>query len=1214
MNKLRAYGVTCILFLAAAAVQATTIVLPTDEQLVSKAPAIVEATVVSSTPVDRGGAIWTETVVSVTRTLKGNVPQTITIQEPGGELGDRITMIYGTPEFAPGERVLLFVSPDKQRGGYRVVDLFVGKFSAGEMVNGRRLWLRDDEGQDVNLLDGDLRPVHGRNVQRDAAGFEEFIHERIEGRPGRRNYGVENPVLKPRGHSAAATSDSDESTSITSNFTLISTTVYRWFLFDKGGTAQWYHHGSQPGYTDGGLSELKSGMSSWTSYSSATIYYAYAGALDVAPGGMGRRNQRNEVLFNDPLNEIEGTWSRSTGGVVGIGGFNGVSSGGMWTPPFTADAKYVEGSIRAYEIVEANLVIQDGVTPANGISSKSLAEILAHEFGHTLGFGHSADNTALMYATLTGLGPQLREDDKLAARWLYPNGTGTAPAPTVPAAPSNLAVSVSGNNLDLTWKDNASDETGQSVYLAAGTGSFNKVADVGANVVSTRISGLAGGTYRAYVVAFNSAGTSAASNTVSATVAAAPVASFSFTPSSGTAGVTSFTFYDQSTGTISSRHWNFGDGTTSTAATPTKIYANAGQYTVTLTVSGGGVTSQASKALSVSASLSASFVFSPANPLTTDTVRFTDQSAGAPTAWRWAFSDGSVLTQQNPSKQFTTAGTHSVTLTVYRNNESASATRSISVTNPVSAVPAVIASFSSPSSVATGSPVTFTDTSSGSPTSWSWSFGDGRTSSSQNPVISWAAPGTYHVTLTAANSSSSSTTSKSVTVTSMAAYRTLISAAAQTSGIGGTTWKTELSLFNAGSQGASVTLTYVPSAGSTIQQRSLFLSPKQSVTYANALLDIFGMSSGAGGIGIEATSAGTSADLRVTSRTFTTDSLGTFGQAVPDVALEALQRTLYITGIQSNAAFRTNIGLTNRANAAVAATLTLHNSAGALLGSRSITIPANSFQQSPLSTYFPVVTGGSYDVLTMKMVAGASDSVSAFASVVDNVSQDPIYLQAVSPAVGTTLTVPAVGRAVGANNTFWRSDVTLFNPTAASMGLTLRYGSQTRTISIGAGGTVVQADILSLFGQSSGTGALRVTWSGATGPVVTSRTYTTASGGGTYGQSVEPIAVFARQMFVPGLRNDGTYRTNLGFVNGGGEAEWFTVSILSAAGSELGRTTLSLAPGAQVQYSVAALFPSLPSTIGSFTLKVEGDHNAQLFGYGSMIDNRTADPVFFAGR
>jgi len=56
--------------------------------------------------------------------------------------------------------------------------------------------------------------------------------------------------------------------------------------------------------------------------------------------------------------------------------------------------------------------------------------------------------------------------------------------------------------------------------------------------------------------------------------------------------------------------------------------------------------------------------------------------------------------------------------------------------------------------------VNFTDQSTGSPTSWSWSFGDGGTSTQQNPSHIYTNPGTYTVSLTAANNCGSDTETK----------------------------------------------------------------------------------------------------------------------------------------------------------------------------------------------------------------------------------------------------------------------------------------------------------------------------------------------------------------------------------------------------------------------------------------------------------------------
>ncbi|MHB8275857.1 MAG: PKD domain-containing protein [Dermatophilaceae bacterium] len=62
--------------------------------------------------------------------------------------------------------------------------------------------------------------------------------------------------------------------------------------------------------------------------------------------------------------------------------------------------------------------------------------------------------------------------------------------------------------------------------------------------------------------------------------------------------------------------------------------------------------------------------------------------------------------------------------------------------------------------------VQLTDASTGSPTSWSWNFGDGTTSAVQNPSVSYATAGTYTVTLTASNASGAGTVAtQTITVT-----------------------------------------------------------------------------------------------------------------------------------------------------------------------------------------------------------------------------------------------------------------------------------------------------------------------------------------------------------------------------------------------------------------------------------------------------------------
>ena len=1039
------YGVTCVLVLVAAAARATTIVMPTDAQLVEKSPVIVRGTVVSSTAVANGDAIWTETILQVDAHIKGEAPDVLTIRELGGVLGDRITKIYGAPEYVAGERVLAFLARTP-RGDYQTVDLFVGKFSEAE-ADGRTLWVRGEDEPHVDLLDANLEPLPANTLQRDATGFERYVVERVAGREGNRDYAVR--AIRSNGLRTEE------------NFTLISEpTVYRWFAFDNGTRVSWRSSGTQPGYSGGGIEEVRTGMASWTSYADARILFNYDGTFSTAPAGLDRSNGINEVLLNDPLGEIAGSFNPNTGGVVGRGGFNGVSSSRTWTSPFAADAAH-QGTFRAWDIVEGNLVIQDGVTPSAGMSSNRLAEIIAHEFGHTLGFGHSSENGALMYANVTGIGPALRDDDRRAARWLYP-GTGSTnptPQPAVPSAPSNLTASYSGSSVQLQWNDNASDELGQTIYYASASGTFAKAGEVGASQRSASLTGFNDGTWRFYVTAFNSAGESAASNTASVTISTTPV-------------------------------------------TP----------------------------------LVAGFTWSPASPVADDPVSFTDTSTGGVTSRQWSFGDGTTSTQATPVKRYASAGTFNVTLTVYRGSESRVASKSITVASRAPALP---------------------------------------------PVQT---------------------------------YRSVIPVSSQSEGIGGSIWRTELTLFNAGSEGASVTLIHVPGAGGNVQTRTIFVNPRHTLTYANALRDVFGMSGGAGAIVIEASGATATPLLKVTSRTFNDAPGGTYGLAVPDLIPSDLQQTQYITGMTANADYRTNIGLVNRGAAPVSVALTLYGSNGGVLANAAVTVPATSFQQDTLAAYFPAIAGRALTGLTMRVTASTANVLGAYASVVDNRTHDPLYIGAAALPTRREAIIPVVGRSPGAHGTFWRSDVTIFNPGSGWLSLTLRHGGKNKSLFLMANETSVISDIVDAMGLESGTGTLVVSWDSSTGPIITTRNYTPAPDGGTFGQSIDPVAAFTNESYVTGLRSDSSFRANVGFVNGGTSPISVQVALIGANGAQVAAASLSLNPDQLIQTSVAALFPGVnASGLGSFTLHARSSA-AGLFAYGSVIDNASGDPVFFGGR
>ncbi|HVR42662.1 MAG TPA: PKD domain-containing protein [Thermoanaerobaculia bacterium] len=1206
----------------------TTLVLPTDARLVEKSPVIVVGVVVESRPVLVGGrAIWTESRLAVDRVLKGEAGATLIVREVGGEIEGRVTVSFGRPTYEPGERVLAFLTPTP-REDHQTVDLLVGKFSERYGPGGTRIWFRELASEGIRIFDGALQPMSsGEGVQRDADAFERFISETLRGSPGTGGYFIEESAIPMEG-------------SVESQFKLIDPDrVYRWFTFDDGGTETWRSAGSQSGYADGGIEELKSGMSSWTGYAAAKIRYAYLGPVNGTPGGLTTPNGVNEVLFDDPADEIAGTWNGSDG-VVGTGGFNAVGGPRSWSSPFAADADHPQASYSAWAITEGNLVIQDGISPSKGIPSAVLAEILAHEFGHTLGFGHSDDATALMYASLQNLGHHLRADDQLAARWLYPAG-GSTPAPppppalTVPSAPTELGLSALTSELvQIRWTDNADNEEFQTIWFQPSGESFRKFGDVPANVTAASLGGLTHGrAYGLYVTARNEAGESPASNQIVVTIPLPKLeAAFTTAPASGTAGITRFSFYDQSKGFIVSREWSFGDGAESTLANPSHLYEQPGTFEVRLEVrDSSGQMASASRMITVAPAplFVADFVWEPSGAIAGQPVRFTDQSTGSPSSWSWGFGDGTGSAERSPEKTWDSPGSYPVSLTISNGLQTSRSDRTVTVAAGSGGAQAVSAEFElSATHSRIGEAVDFTDRSAGAPEAWSWSFGDGVSSSLQNPSHAYRAAGVYAVTLTATKGASSSTRTRSLIVREAAhAFHAMIPASAQTGGAGGTDWRTELTIHNAGSTAADATLRYLPDAGRAIIERDVTIPPGASVSWERALVDLFGLESGRGAITLDAVADDETPNLKVSSRTFTDSPDGTYGQFVPAVGSTGSETTLWITGLESSAAYRTNVGWANRESAAVQATFRLWDGSGANLGSAEVNVASHGFAQVPIASLFPFLASQPRTGLTLRITASRPGALVAYASVVDQSSQDPIFLAARPAPLGSSLTVPVVGRTSGAGSTFWRSEVHLFNTGSTQLRLALRLlrsdadnrGAAWKEIDLAPQKSLAIADVFDFLGEGAGLGSLEIGWSGSsTGPVIASRTYTTRDGQpGTYGQSIDGVAPgrFGIESVVTGLRSDEGYRANLGLVNGGDASMSVILQAIAPDGSVLAEEFASIAPRSQRQLSLSSMFPSLAGaeSLGAFTLVVRSLDQPALFAYGSVVDQRSGDPVYIAG-
>ena len=243
----------------------------------------------------------------------------------------------------------------------------------------------------------------------------------------------------------------------------------------------------------------------------------------------------------------------------------------------------------------------------------------------------------------------------------------------------------------------------------------------------------------------------------------APTANFTGTPTIGTPPL-AVSFTDTSTGSPTSWSWNFGDSNTSTVQNPSHTYSTVGQYTVALTATNqyGNNTMTKTNYINVGNAPVANFSGTPTSGGAPLAVSFTDSSTNSPTAWSWNFGDSNTSTVQNPSHTYSTTGSYTVALKAtnqYGNNTNTK-------TNYITVGSAPVAAFSgTPTSGAAPLAVAFTDSSTNSPTVWSWNFGDSNTSTVQNPSHTYTATGQYTVALKATNQYGNNTNTKTNYIT-----------------------------------------------------------------------------------------------------------------------------------------------------------------------------------------------------------------------------------------------------------------------------------------------------------------------------------------------------------------------------------------------------------------------------------------------------------------
>lgn len=240
-----------------------------------------------------------------------------------------------------------------------------------------------------------------------------------------------------------------------------------------------------------------------------------------------------------------------------------------------------------------------------------------------------------------------------------------------------------------------------------------------------------------------------------------PVESFAQTPTANfksdiTSGCSPIivNFTDLSTGGATAWQWDFGNGATSSRQNPSTTFIAPGTYTITLTASNvsGSNTVVKTGYITVYNDPTAAFTSNRTSGCAPVVIQFTDQSvpsAGTSiTQWKWDFGDGvGTSTLQNPQYRYKNAGSYTVTLTVTTDK---GCTKLITKPNYINATTGVVPSFTytDPAVCSAPSTVSFSNGSTGPGVlSYLWNFGNGNTSTAQNPTNYYTTNGIYNVTL-----------------------------------------------------------------------------------------------------------------------------------------------------------------------------------------------------------------------------------------------------------------------------------------------------------------------------------------------------------------------------------------------------------------------------------------------------------------------------------
>lgn len=361
----------------ATSLQAITYIVPNDRDLVKRAEAIIVATAVESHPELRDeGRIVTVATMQVDRVLKGSITgETVHVTEMGGVIGQRATLIPGSPRYETGKRYLVFLRTNKF-AEWTTYGFGLGKFEFISDLEGRELLTRGSVNDELfGFEEKDWSP-HVERL-RGADEFVNFVRTLANGdTPAREGYVIDRssvvlttfPEFLPKADRFVPIAEATRADYLLAG-------NFRWqspaatFVYCCGPTFE-------PGFD--GPGDSSSAMANWNA-AGAGISYTLGSIDNTANKGFTSSDCKNAILFNDPNNEITG--AAAIGGITATG-TNCVPPPGQPTGPFTYT---LSDGITYNKTLEVDVVVGKSI----GTNEATFVGVLTHELGHTLGFRHS---------------------------------------------------------------------------------------------------------------------------------------------------------------------------------------------------------------------------------------------------------------------------------------------------------------------------------------------------------------------------------------------------------------------------------------------------------------------------------------------------------------------------------------------------------------------------------------------------------------------------------------------------------------------------------------------------------------------------------------------------------------------------------------------------------------------------------------------------------